>query len=105
MCELCNLERKTRWYFENSFMIICDCLTCGIPMVVLKRHTTEIASNEEAFINQKVHEIFGKRGAVPRSSNMNEEVVKNIKWADFEYRKEPRKIKDHLHWHIVLKER
>lgn len=102
MCELCNLERKTKWYYEDDFIVICDCLTCRIPMVVLKKHTTEISSYEEAVISQKIHEIFGKIGAVPRLSNMNEEAVKNIKWANFEYRKELRKVKDHLHWHIRM---
>jgi len=37
-CPLCNLEKKTHWYFENDKYIICDCLTCKVPMFVWKDH-------------------------------------------------------------------
>jgi len=38
MCPLCNLKKKTHWYFENDKYIICDCLTCKVPMYVWKSH-------------------------------------------------------------------
>ena len=37
-CPLCNLEKKTRWYFENDKYVICNCLTCKVPMYVWKDH-------------------------------------------------------------------
>jgi len=37
-CPLCNLEKKTRWYYECDLYIICDCLTCKVPMYVWKDH-------------------------------------------------------------------
>jgi len=37
-CSLCSLEKKTHWYFENEFYIVCDCLKCKVPMFVWKSH-------------------------------------------------------------------
>ncbi len=45
-CDLCNLEKKTKWYYEDDFFIVCDCKKCHVPMIVLKRHDTELILNE-----------------------------------------------------------
>lgn len=41
-CELCriyeNREIRTELYYENSNFIIVDCLTCHVPLVVVKHH-------------------------------------------------------------------
>lgn len=37
-CPLCNLKKKTHWYYENELFIICDCLSCKVPMYVWKDH-------------------------------------------------------------------
>lgn len=80
MCELCNLnkKKKTKWYYADNNFVVCDCLTCHKPMVVLRKHTMEISEAMETVIGIVVYRLFG----------------------DFTFRKEQRKIKDHLHWHI-----
>lgn len=49
MCELCNLEKKTEWYYEDDYFIVCDCETCKVPMIVSKRHT--LILNQEEIID------------------------------------------------------
>ncbi len=48
-CELCNLEKKTKWYYESDYFIVCDCAFCKVPMIVSKRHTIEL--NQEEMID------------------------------------------------------
>jgi len=80
-CELCALERRSKWYLENGLMVICDCVTCGIPMLVFRRHGPRM--EEEHFkAREKLIELYGKR------------LVK--------IRTKARRIKDHEHWHIYL---
>jgi len=45
-CPLCNLEKKTHWYFENDKYIICECLTCKVPMYVWKDHDSFPTTDE-----------------------------------------------------------
>ena len=80
MCELCDLEHKTKWIFENDSFIICDCLTCSIPLVVLKRHSMELGSAELVHLINVLYELFG---------------------GFYHLRFDQRKIKDHWHCHII----
>jgi len=52
-CPLCNLERRTHRYFESSSWIICDCVTCRVPMVVYCEHM----ASEEDIGEDKVGDI------------------------------------------------
>lgn len=83
MCELCNLERNSMWYYEDEDFIICNCITCKIPMIVTKDHD-RIPGGEitKAYIKGLVKGVFHGK--------------------NFHFRKEQRKIKDHWHWHIIL---
>ena len=83
MCELCNLEKKTKWYYEDKDFIICDCETCKIPMVVPKEHADAATSLTKVYIAGLVTGVFKK---------------------SFHFRTEPRKVKDHWHWHIIFGE-
>ena len=76
-CELCRLAPLTPRYYVDKEVVICDCLTCGIPMLVFRHHGE--ASEEE------------RRRAMNTIDTL------------FEYehiRREPRQIFDHEHWHI-----
>lgn len=83
MCELCNLEEKTKWYYQDKDFIICNCKTCKIPMIVSRDHG-QVGDSErnEAYFTGLVKGVFHGK--------------------DFSFRKEQRKIKDHWHWHIIL---
>jgi len=84
MCELCDIYEKrkikTKLHYEDKKVIVVDCLTCRIPMVVLKRHTMEPNNFELGHMEMVSKELFGP----------------NIK-----FRKKQRRILDHLHWHIL----
>ena len=79
MCQLCNLEKLTKWYFENEKWIICDCITCQIPMAVYRKHTMKIPIQDMIDILSIIDREFG----------------------EISLRIEQRKIKDHFHFHIV----
>jgi len=83
-CKLCALERLSTWHYEDGLLVICDCVTCGIPMLVFRSHgpRTE-AEHLEARI--KIIELYGKR------------LVK--------IRTKARTIISHEHWHIYLEKK
>jgi len=82
-CELCALEKLTDWHYEDDVIVICDCLTCRVPMLVFRRHG-EIPFVEEHHARQKVIELYGKR------------LIK--------VRMKARQITHHRHWHILLED-
>jgi len=86
-CELCNLEKKTKWYYEDKEWIICDCdcETCKIPMIVSKKHfmpSLDDVGFLQIDLRKIVNKVFGNRFQ--------------------KFRKYQRKVKDHFHWHIIL---
>jgi len=80
-CPLCKAEHLTNWYYEDDLFYFCDCKSCGIPMVVLRRHTMKPSWDEVNGMKYVTRVLFG---------------------ADIRFRTEQRQIKDHLHWHIIL---
>jgi len=83
-CELCKLERKTKWYYEDDHIVILECKSCKIPMVVFREHgMREISATEEQQIMKIVNNIF--------------------KTDAFQFRKKQRNIATHPHWHIIIR--
>ncbi len=79
-CELCDLVSgniRTRFYYRDKTCTIVDCSTCGIPMVVLNHHG-QASDLEKRLMMADVKYLF---------------IYESI-------RTEPRKIKDHEHWHL-----
>jgi len=90
-CELCNLEKKTKWYYEDDNWIICDCLMCKEPMLIYRKHTMNIPEEDLSYIFhllrydfESPQYLFGTRGKLI-------------------FRTFQKKIKDHFHWHIIRK--
>jgi hypothetical protein len=84
MCEFCNLEKRTKWYYEDDEFIILDCETCKIPMIVSKEHADDITSLAETYIRGLIKGIFKKK---------------------FHFRDDEGKDgQGHWHWHIILEE-
>ena len=77
-CELCVLERCTRWYRETKYFAVLDCRTCGTPMVVLKRHALELTDEEQVDLDTIL-----------------------LEWPDMKLRGTMRKVTDHWHEHLV----
>lgn len=75
-CELCDLEKKSIWYEENEFFIICECITCKVPMLVWKEHNFPTKETVD-LMKRKVMSMFPGR-----KIDMNR-----------------RKIPDHFHFH------
>ena len=55
-CELCQLSKFTAWYFEDDLCVVLECESCGVPMVVLREHRTELTSAEEAHLRGSLEE-------------------------------------------------
>ena len=54
-CELCQLERYTRWYaeFHHPFpFVILDCDSCDVPMAVLREHRAFATPRETAYMEE-----------------------------------------------------
>ena len=82
-CPLCELERLTKWHYEDGVVVICDCLTCGVPMLVFRCHGHRPLA-EAIHARQKIIELYGKR------------LVK--------VRTKAKKIPGHWHWHLLLED-
>jgi len=84
-CSLCRLwhdrEIATKVYYEDDVIIIVDCLTCKIPMVVIKRHAGNVTEEEKDYIDDVVRR----------------------KWPGSKLRCTPRQIPDHFHCHVAVK--
>lgn len=80
-CELCRLvdgEVKTRLYYRDDRVVIVDCLTCGIPMLVFGHHG-ETTDDEKRYALNIINQLFEYESI----------------------RTQARKIRDHEHWHII----
>lgn len=78
-CQLCEAQRLTHRYYEDRVCWVADCRTCGIPMIVLKRHGDSLTHVEERHMLGVVCKLFPGCGV----------------------RTNQRRIKDHVHWHVV----
>jgi len=89
-CELCKLVNGniiTKKYYSNFLITVVDCKVCGLPMLVLNRHSLNPNNIELAKIITKAveigNEMFGEgKYVIDRNQ---------------------RCIRDHLHWHIRKK--
>lgn len=83
-CELCNLQKKSKWFYEDDDFLIVDCLTCGpnAPMLVIKEHTMHPDYKLIDRMVAKAQELFGLRVT---------------------FRTQQRKLLGHFHWHIIVK--
>lgn len=83
-CPLCRLwhdrEITTKVHYEDAVIIIVDCLTCKIPMVVIKRHDGNATETEKAHIHNIVQG----------------------KWPGSTLRCTPRQISNHFHCHVAV---
>ena len=83
-CELCNLEKRTKWYYEDKYFVVCECETCKTPMIVLRRHDTKL--NQE--------EMIDLMWIIKTQFNVFHQVVRG------ELDQNRRKVPDHWHAHI-----
>ncbi len=78
-CELCLLEKRTRWFYTDSEFVILECDTCHEPMIVYKLHIMDLPERKITYIKKLSKELFGDQ---------------------ITFREEQRKILDHWHIHI-----
>lgn len=81
-CPLCAIYDHRRRllsqpYYEDEKIIIVNCMTCGIPMIVFKKHAPEPSREEISHAHAAAVKLFKVKGYRP-----------------------PRTIKDHYHVHI-----
>lgn len=82
-CDLCKLEKRTKWFEESAEFVVMECEQCEGPMVVLREHTMTISKETDArmkaaLLKHAEREMQGKRV-----------ILDTV----------PRTIKDHLHYH------
>lgn len=83
-CPLCNLSCESHWYLETDDYVVCDCITCGVPMVVAKVHG--YAEDEDL--------VYRCLRALRR--------VADEKYGEHKWRwREPRSIPQHWHMHAI----
>jgi len=57
-CMLCEMEERTKWYYEDERLVIAEKITDG-PFVVWKEHKEEIAKEEREYVEETVTEFAG----------------------------------------------
>lgn len=58
-CLLCEMEKKTIWYYEDDELLIANTLH-GAPFVVWKDHTEKIGQTELQTVQHRVSAEFGE---------------------------------------------
>lgn len=41
VCDLCDLEQRTDWYFNSEALVVLECEFCRVPMAVWREHVEE----------------------------------------------------------------
>lgn len=77
-CQLCRLEKRTTWHYEDHRVAIITCDTCHTPMAVLKDHNDE----------SEAAQLYA------------EGICKGLFGPDISFRYERRDIPDHPHFHV-----
>jgi len=83
LCELCELKIRNNVQFEDDDLIVLDCASCEVPMIVWKEHTMELTKNMEIKMNA-ILEAYGFR------------IFGSQK---FYIDRQQRAVLNHLHWH------
>lgn len=87
-CPLCPpIEEKTTWHYEDQHVVVLDCDSCNVPMVVPKWRHGEIFP---IIHDAKDHILHGYMKGV----------VRGLFGPDVTIRTEPRDIRDHPHYHV-----
>lgn len=67
-CSLCDLavgrERNSICYYEDNEYIIVDCITCWVPIIVLKEHRPEFTEDEKHRVYEIMTGLFGNDGYI-----------------------------------------
>jgi len=65
MCQLCNLEKLSKWYHEDEDIIVCDCINCKSLQVVWKKHSMSSPAYIEmkmiTMLNSFAKDIYGHK--------------------------------------------
>lgn len=83
MCELCDKNKLTKWWYSDDLIWIANCKTCSVPLGVIHRHAKEPTKQEKLRIELKLHQLAAFLG-----------------WKNYKTDSSMRKIKDHYHTHL-----
>lgn len=83
-CMLCDMDKRTKWYYEDDLIVVADTLGSNPhPFIVLKEHKREAEEYEKGYMKATAKQLFGE--------------------CELEYR--GRMVPDHYHCHIVQRGR
>lgn len=91
-CSLCKLvsNSKTKFIYQDDFMMIVNCLSCNKPLIVFKEHKPSLNVVEELHMLKVLKKLSGLYSI--------DKVLDDVS-------KEMSSIKDHVHWHWVGKKK
>lgn len=58
-CQLCEMEKRTKWYEETEEFVVAEKLGGG-PFIVVKDHTEELDESRVEEAHELVESIFGE---------------------------------------------
>ena len=83
LCVLCALEERRNVHYEDDDLIVLDCASCLVPMIVWREHTMELTKKMEikmtAVLEAIGFKVFGTQ--------------------KFYIDRQQRAVPNHLHWH------
>ena len=82
-CSLCELKEKSVIHKETHEIIIIDCASCEVPMIVWKEHTMELSEEDLEYMLKQLKKI-------------GNEIFRP--WKYFIDKKQ-NSVFDHIHWH------
>ena len=87
-CPLCIRKKLSHWHYEDSLIVIMNCISCSsknnfVPMAIIKRHDSEPTLVERAKCHIKLIELANLLG-----------------WKNYKLDDSMKKIPSHYHLHL-----
>ena len=80
ICELCQLKKESKWYYEHKKYVILECKTDHLPMIVFREHNMKVDLGTLMHAISTSQYLFG---------------------IEIKFRCNQQQNKEHLHWHIL----
>jgi hypothetical protein len=61
-CELCEAVTMTTWWFDDDVCWVAECESCGVPMVVWKRHDPSPCAELKAEMLDRLRVVADQHG-------------------------------------------
>jgi hypothetical protein len=62
ICELCEADKMTTWWFEDDVCWVAECEACSVPMVVWKQHDPNPSAEVRAVLLERLRVVADEHG-------------------------------------------